>query len=211
VRCASSVFGFIDQSMITDSTLPAISSTSFAKPPTKRRKRRISPAVIHALELWATGRAKNKTEAATMASITPEWFGKMLKRPETGVLVEQMTRRLFAEGQIRATARMMDLMDSSSSKVSFEASRFVLAVNKIAPPRDGGNVVNFNLGGAGDGPGFIIELVRPDDEVMEGHIGPAGGVIVGRKLTDHERQHGVAEQRHPVVDVTPTRSNEDEQ
>jgi hypothetical protein len=175
------------------------------QPQKKRRKRKISPAVIQAIELWATGRAKNKTEAATMASVSPEWFGKMLKRPETGVLVEQMTRRLFAEGKIRATARMMDLMDSSSSKVSFEASRFVLAVNKIAPPRDGGSVVNVNLGSAGDGPGYIVMLAQRDAEVLEGEIGEAGGVLRGRRMTDYERQHGVAEQRHPLIDITPTK------
>lgn len=143
-----------------------------------------------------------------MASISPEWFGKMLKRPEIGVLYEQMTLQLFREGRIRATARMMDLMDSASSKVSFEASRFVLAVNKIAPPR-ADSTVNVNINS--EGPGYVIRLATRDAEVLEGEVREGvGGVLYGRRMSDQERREGVVEQRHPMIDVTPNRGPADE-
>jgi hypothetical protein len=95
---------------------------------------------------------------------------------------------------------MMDLIDSASSKVSFEASRFVLAVNKIAPPREGGAV---NLNFSGENVGYVIRLENSTDEILEGEIGIAGGVVTGRAMTDAERLHGITEQRHPMIDVSP--------
>src|SRR5262245_31041823 len=63
-----------------------LTSTNSSELPKKQRKRRINPKIVQAVELWATGKARTKSEAASMVSVSPEWFGKMLKRPEIGVL-----------------------------------------------------------------------------------------------------------------------------
>jgi hypothetical protein len=144
----------------------------------KRRKRRISPKIIHAIELLASGKARTQSEAAAMASVTPEWLSKMLGRPEMGVLLEQTCRKYLRNGTVRATARLIELLDSASSRTALEASKHVLGISNISPPREGGVTIN-TTGGSG----YVIQLGSRDAEVFEGEIGPAGGVLLGRRMT----------------------------
>jgi hypothetical protein len=69
--------------------------------------------------------------------------------------------------------------------------------------------VNINING--EKPGFIIQLAKPTDEVLEGEIGDAGGVLIGRRMTDEERRNGVqTTPRHPtMIDVTPNAADTD--
>ncbi len=47
-------------------------------------------------------------------------------------------------------------------------------------------------------------LAPPGSEVFEGDLTEGvGGVITGRAMTDAERRNGVAEQRHPMIEINP--------
>ena len=99
----------------------------------KHRKRRVSPKVLQAIELIASGQAPTQIAAATQVGITPEWLSKMLKRPEIGVLLDEICRRYLRAGKVRATSRLIELLESNSSRTSLEASRLVLGIGGIAP------------------------------------------------------------------------------
>ena len=64
----------------------------------------------------------------------------MLKRPEIGVLIDEMCRRFLRTGKVRATSRLLELLEHNSGRVSLEASRLVLGIGGVTPPRDGFNL-----------------------------------------------------------------------
>lgn len=119
----------------------------------KRRKRAVSAKIIHAVELLASGKARTQSEAAAMASVTPEWLSKMLGRPEIGVLLEQTCRKYLRNGTVRATARLVELLDSPSARTSLETSKHVLGIQGITPPSNGAPIVNVGLS-----VGYVIDL-----------------------------------------------------
>jgi hypothetical protein len=123
-------------------------------PEKKRRKRKVSAPVMLALEALAVGRARTIVEAASMASLTPSWLGKMLRRPEIGVMVDEMAKQSLRLGKLRASHRAVELVDHDSGRVSLEASRLVLGIGGISPPRDGFNV-NLDLTAS---VGYVIDL-----------------------------------------------------
>jgi hypothetical protein len=157
----------------------------------KRRKRRVSPKVVQALEYLASGRARTQTEAATMASISPEWLSKMLKRPEIGVMIDEMCRRFLRAGKVRATSRLLELLESNSSRTSLEASRLVLGIGGIAPPRDG---VTVNVGNVG----YVVHLQRQGNDDVVSEIGECGGVIY-----DRPKSTSAPASAPPTIDLIP--------
>jgi hypothetical protein len=136
-------------------------STKTQRTEIKRRKRAVSPAIIHAIELLASGKARTQSEAAAMASVSPEWLSKMLGRPEIGVLLEQTCRKYLRNGTVRATARLIELLDSNSSRTALEASKHVLGIQGIAPPTSG-PVVNLGIS-----VGYVIDLRPPTSREID--------------------------------------------
>jgi hypothetical protein len=129
----------------------------------KRRKRSISPKVVYAIELWASGRARTQLEAASMASISPEWLSKVLKTSQAGVLIDEMSKKMLRLGKVRAASRVVELLDHNSGRVSLEASRLVLAVGGISAPRDGINLsvdINAQVG-------YVLDLRDPGPRVID--------------------------------------------
>ncbi|MCV0387406.1 MAG: hypothetical protein K5821_13435 [Nitrobacter sp.] len=117
-----------------------------------------------------------------MASVTPEWLSKMLKRPEVRRLVDEIVHQSLSSGKVRATARLIELLESSSQKVSLEASKHVLAIGGVAPPREG-PTLNFN------GSGYTIDLrSNPDQPGQVLHNeGSPGAVIIDVTPGDAEK------------------------
>jgi hypothetical protein len=60
----------------------------------------------------------------------------------------------LARGTLRASARVLELMDASSEHVSLDASKHVLAIGNIRPPETGSSV-NVNVGLS---VGYVIDL-----------------------------------------------------
>lgn len=114
---------------------------------------RISKKVKAAIEALASQSCKTQREAAAKAGLSHEHLCRELKKPHVAAFVEQRTRALLAAGQLRASARVMELVDGKSEHVSLDASRLVLGINSIAPPAHPGLQVDVNLS-----PGYIIDL-----------------------------------------------------
>jgi hypothetical protein len=134
----------------------------------KRRKRRISPKIVQAVELLAKGDVRTQKQAAERVGVSEEWLSTMLGREETRVLLEQTCRKYLRTGTVRATARLVELLDSNSSRTALEASKHVLGIGGISPPREGG--VSINIGN--DSPGYVVVLRHRDDPDLQGDLTP---------------------------------------
>jgi hypothetical protein len=158
VRCQSSGTSTRLLAMAPETALSAPTSVK------KIRKRRISPKIVQAVELLAKGDVRTQKQAAERVGVSEEWLSTMLGRDETRVLLEQTCRKYLRTGTVRATARLVELLDSNSSRTALEASKHVLGIGGISPPREGG--VNISIGN--DSPGYVVILRHRDDPDLQG-------------------------------------------
>jgi hypothetical protein len=161
----------------TPSILPAMTASTAISAPTttkKLRKRRISPKIVQAVELLAKGECRTQKQAAERVGVSEEWLSTMLGRDETRVLLEQTCRKFIRTGTVRATARLVELLDSASARTSLEAAKHVLGIENIRPPADGAPIVNIGLS-----VGYVIDLsggprdITPDADDRPSSAAPA--------------------------------------
>lgn len=117
------------------------------------KPKRIPKAVKHAIRLLATGEVTTVKAAAQRVGLTREWLSRSLGLPHVQVFYAQKTREIIAAGQMRAGARLLELIDADSSHVSLHASIHTLRIAGIAPPEGAGTQVNVNVQ-----PGYVINL-----------------------------------------------------
>jgi hypothetical protein len=132
------------------------------------KQKRIPRKVVHAIRLLVSGECKNIKAAAERAGLSREWLSKMLQRSQIQMFVQNETRKTIAAGTMRASARLLELVDASSEHVSLDAAKHVLAVEGIRPPESGHNVNIIN----NIAPGYVIKLRHVDDAAQ-----PAAQVI----------------------------------
>jgi hypothetical protein len=127
--------------------------------PTKpERKPRISRRVSTAIDLLASGKARTQKEAAELCGMNESYLGRALKKPHvTGVLRERIERNL-QRGALRASGRVVELVDSASSPVSFDASKLLLGIAGYRVAETPTSIVN-----VGVSVGYVIDL-RPDGD-----------------------------------------------
>jgi hypothetical protein len=180
----------------TTAISPAMTkSTALSAPTTmkKTRKRRVSPKIIEAIRLLASGAVATQKLAAERVGVTETWLSTMLGREETRILLQQTVQKCLRTGTVRASARLIELLDSASSRTALEASKHVLAISGHAPPRDG---VTVNVGG---NVGYVISLETPGNDDVVAEIGECGGVIRDRKPTSDP----------PTIDLIPDRPEDE--
>jgi hypothetical protein len=85
----------------------------------------------------------------------------MLGRPHVQVFIEREARRTIAVGTLRASHRVLELVDASSEHVSLDASKHVLGIANIRPP-DSSHGVNVNVGVS---VGYVVKLRHVEDGV----------------------------------------------
>jgi hypothetical protein len=76
------------------------------------------------------------------------------------VFIDQRARQTIAAGTMRASARLLSLIDASSEHVSLDATKHVLAIGNIRPP-ESGSQVNVNVGVS---VGYVIDLRSDADQ-----------------------------------------------
>jgi hypothetical protein len=130
-------------------------STNSAPAPHKPVKSpRIPKRISQAIDMLASGRVRTQKEAAEAVGLTSEHLCRTLAKPHVrGVMHARATENL-ARGTLRASARVLELMDASSEHVSLDASKHVLAIGNIRPPETGSSV-NVNVGLS---VGYVIDL-----------------------------------------------------
>lgn len=131
-----------------DATTPA---PQRAKP---GRKPRVSQAIKAACDLIAAGKHKRFEDVATAVGISREHLSRSLGKDHVQAFISQRARRTIALGVLRASDRVVELVDAQSEHVSLDASKHVLAIDGIKPQENGTNVSITNHIQAG----YIINL-----------------------------------------------------
>jgi molybdenum-dependent DNA-binding transcriptional regulator ModE len=117
------------------------------------RERRVSKRVAEVVRLIVVGECKTVKAAAERAGMNYTHVCETLKKPHVRVFMERRARETIANGTMRATARLIELMDSASDHVSLDAVKHELALNGHKPAADPVALVNINIRA-----GYVIDL-----------------------------------------------------
>jgi hypothetical protein len=129
-------------------------------PPVKNK--RIPKRIAEVVNLLVTGECKTIKAAAERANMHPNYVSGALKKPEIRVFIERCARETIANGTMRASARLIELLDASSEHVSLDASKHMLAIAGIKPSADAQVSVNIDIKA-----GYVIDLT---DEPKRGPV-----------------------------------------
>jgi len=113
---------------------------------------RISARMRHALTLLAT-RGMTQRDAAKQAGIHENHLSRQLKQPHIQVFIARAARQNIQLGVLRASKRVMELVDADSEHVSLDASKHILAIEGIKPRADAQVSVNIDIKA-----GYVIDL-----------------------------------------------------
>jgi hypothetical protein len=89
-----------------------------------------------AIELLVTGRCRTITAAGKKVQLTRERLSRALGEVHNAEALRQRALREVAMSAERASARLNQLIDSTSQRVALEATKFSLGVAGIKPPSD---------------------------------------------------------------------------
>jgi len=142
--------------MTDDTKLQRELTTTDPKPP---REPRISKRLAEVVRLLLTGECKTQKAAAERVGMNETYLSEALRKPSTRVFIERRMRESIANGSMRASARLVELLDASSEHVSFDAARHLLAIQGIKPAAEATTNVNLHVAC-----GYVIDL-RSDEEV----------------------------------------------
>jgi len=109
-------------------------------------------------------------EAAKQAGMSENWLSTALRKPEIQAFIARKTRETIQLGTLRASNRILELVDASSEHVSLDASKHVLAIEGIRPPDQGQVSVN-----VGVSVGYVIDL--------SGNAGNPSATVNGTRVT----------------------------
>jgi|ERR1700722_13954403 hypothetical protein len=126
------------------------------------KERRVSKRIAEAVRLLLTGECKTQKAAAERVSMNESYLSEALRKPNVRMFIERRTRETIANGSLRASARLVELLDASSEHVSLDASKHLLAIEGIKPAVQPMTSVNLNVQA-----GYILDL-RSDEEIAAG-------------------------------------------
>lgn len=125
------------------------------------KERKVPRRIAEVVHLVTTGECATVKAAAERCGMHPNYVYGALKKPEIRVFIERKARETIANGMMRASARLNQLVDASSEHVAFDATKHVLALAGIKPSPDTQVSVNIELKA-----GYVIDL---RDEVGMSH------------------------------------------
>jgi hypothetical protein len=124
------------------------------------RERRIPKRIAEVVRLLLTGECKTQKAAAERVGMNYTHVCETLRKPHVRVFIERRTRETLANGTMRASSRLLELMDSASDNVSLDAVKHELALNGHQPPSGPAANVNISVMQAG----YVLDL-RSDEEI----------------------------------------------
>jgi hypothetical protein len=128
---------------------------------TEIKRRPLKPRLLKAVKDFAEGKIRSKAALAAMYKISPRTIARTFARPDVQELIISKAREHLAAGTARASARMVELIDSQSEASSIDAAKYVLGTSNIRPPAASPVVINNNVA-----VGYDIDLeserIQPD-------------------------------------------------
>lgn len=120
----------------------------------KRGKRdRISPRVKRAIRALLTGEATTQKEAAKLVDLSESHLSTQLNKPNVKAFYERATLETIGRARMRATSKLLSLVDASSEHVAADVAKHVLAINGIKPQAEAQIVNNINQIA-----GYVVDL-----------------------------------------------------
>lgn len=116
---------------------------------------RISKRMRQVLTALAT-KGMTQREAAKQAKMSETYLSAALRKPEIQVFIARKMRETIAIGGLRASARLVELIDSASEHVSADVSKHTLAIAGIKPTHESQVSVNIDLKA-----GYIVDISEP--------------------------------------------------
>lgn len=124
----------------------AVSGTDLAPiPPQPVKERPISKRLRKVIDLLVSGECKTQKAACVRVNMHPDHVCRELKKPQVQAFIARRTRETISAGTMRASARLVELLDAASEHVSLDASKHVLAIEGIRPPDQGQVSVNVGV------------------------------------------------------------------
>jgi hypothetical protein len=109
------------------------------------RERRVSKRIAEAVRLILTGECKTQKAAAERVGMNETYLSEALRKPHVRVFIERRTRETIANGTLRASARLVELIDAGSEHVSADVSKHMLAIAGIKPTAGPTALVNISI------------------------------------------------------------------
>jgi hypothetical protein len=122
------------------------------------KERRVSKRIAEVVRLLLTGECKTQRAAAERVGMHEGYLSEALRKPHIRVFIERRTRETIAAGTMRASARMIELLDAASEHVSLDASKHLLGIAGIKPSEHAQVSVNVEIKA-----GYVIDLSDPVD------------------------------------------------
>jgi hypothetical protein len=134
--------------------------TNPAPQPTKRV--RINPALRKALQLLATGECKTQRAAAARSGMSEFQLSRRLAEPQIQALIARESRKTIASAQLRASHRLVELIDANSEHVAAQVSERILTSEGILKSDQHAIAVNVDVKA-----GFILDLREEPHRTIE--------------------------------------------
>lgn len=125
------------------------------------KRERIPPKIAAAVRLLVSGECKTQKLAAERVGMNATYLCEALTKPKIQAFIARETRKTITQGTMRASARLLELVDAASEHVSLDASKHVLAIEGIKPVENGTNISIIN----NVAPGYVIDMRDPRDAV----------------------------------------------
>jgi hypothetical protein len=119
-------------------------------------RRKLSKRLKRALTLLATERVATQQDAAHKCGLSPEHLSRSLKRLDVQAHLQMMIESRLKAGAVRASQRLLELLDASSEHVSLDATKLALGIGGYQVAEGPRVVVNNNIIS-----GYVIDLT-PD-------------------------------------------------
>lgn len=123
---------------------------------------RVPKAIRHAIRLLTTGECTTVKAAAERAGISREWLSRNLTKDHVRVFAARETRETIAAGMMRASARLVELVDGESEHVSLDATKHMLGIAGIKPASEANVSVSIELKA-----GYVIDLSEQKPRTVE--------------------------------------------
>lgn len=144
------------QSVVSPPQHPTMADTELATvdiPAAAIVKRRIPRKIGQVVDLLVTGECATQKAACERVGMHQSYVSRALREPHIQVFIARRARETIANGTMRASARLLELLEASSEHVSLDATKHVLGIAGIKPSPDTQVSVNIELKA-----GYVIDL-----------------------------------------------------
>jgi hypothetical protein len=97
------------------------------------REPRISKRMAEVVRLLATGECRTQRAAAKRVGMNAGYLSEALRKPHVQAFIERTLRQNLSNGALRASTKLVELLDAGSEHVSLDASKHLLGIAGFKP------------------------------------------------------------------------------